>query len=191
MIPQDLHIHSQYSVGDGALVEQQTLELIARVRHAETIGISDHFECIIGAPLERYSKEVTGYGFVLGCEVSRIELVHEAADYDFEYYVYHCLNTDEGYDGLEVLLATNRPVIVAHPMMLGTNLNRVPRECLVEINNRYVWRDNYEAFFTPYLDKFRFVFSSDAHQPHWLNQNVARNVGEMLGVAEQILFPNR
>jgi hypothetical protein len=31
-------------------------------------------------------------------------------------------------------------VIVAHPTAFDTDLGRVPSECLIEINNRYVWK---------------------------------------------------
>jgi len=40
----------------------------------------------------------------------------------------------------------------------------------------------------PFTKRFRFVISSDAHQPHWLNQNVARYVAAELGVSETVLF---
>jgi hypothetical protein len=33
------------------------------------------------------------------------------------------------------------------------------------------------------------VIDSDAHQPHWLNQHVARRVAHKLGIAETLLFP--
>jgi hypothetical protein len=32
------------------------------------------------------------------------------------------------------------------------------------------------------------VISSDAHQPNWLNQTVARHVAAELGVREKLLF---
>lgn len=189
MIPQDLHIHTVFSNADSAVVQEQTLSMIARIRHAEIIGISDHFECLIGSAFSRYTEEVTGRGFILGCEVSGYDWTREAADHPFDYYIYHCRDDDRAYKGLSILIATGCPVIVAHPQMMGTDLSRVPRESLIEINNRYVWRNDFESFYAPFVDSFRFVFSSDAHQPHWLNQNVARMAGRLLGITEQILFP--
>jgi len=105
----------------------------------------------------------------------------------FEYYIYHCRDCPEDYRGIHFLLDTGKPVIVAHPMILDTDLSRVPGECLVEINNRYVWRGDFRAFFGPYLGSFRYVLSSDAHQPNWLNQSVARYAADALGVAETVL----
>jgi hypothetical protein len=37
-------------------------------------------------------------------------------------------------------------------------------------------------------DRFEFVVSSDAHQPNWINQTVARHVAARLGVRERLLF---
>jgi hypothetical protein len=71
---------------------------------------------------------------------------------------------------------------------LDTNLDRVPPQCLVEINNRYVWRCDWGRFYGPYVSRFEFVISSDAHQPNWINQTVARHVAERLGVRERLLF---
>jgi hypothetical protein len=79
-------------------------------------------------------------------------------------------------------------VIVAHPNALNTNLDRVPPECLVEINNRYIWRCDWRSYYGPFVDRFEFVMSSDAHQPNWLNQTVARYVATQLGVREKLLF---
>ena len=42
-VPQDLHIHTVYSVGDSAVVPEQTPSLIHNVGYAEIIGIADHF----------------------------------------------------------------------------------------------------------------------------------------------------
>jgi hypothetical protein len=38
------------------------------------------------------------------------------------------------------------------------------------------------------VNRFEFVISSDAHQPNWINQTVARHVAERLGVRERLLF---
>jgi len=35
---------------------------------------------------------------------------------------------------------------------------------------------------------FSFVIDSDAHQPHWLNQNIARYVARELEITETLLF---
>jgi hypothetical protein len=73
-------------------------------------------------------------------------------------------------------------------MFMGTNLDRLPPECLIEVNNRYVWRNDWRAKLGPYVNRFRFVIDSDAHQPNWLNQNVARYVARELGIKETLLF---
>ena len=79
-------------------------------------------------------------------------------------------------------------MIVAHPHAIGTRLARVPTACRVEINNRYIWRGDWRSYYAPHAQRFRFVLSSDAHQPNWLNQSVARHVAEQLGIAEDLLF---
>ena len=43
-------------------------------------------------------------------------------------------------------------------------------------------------FYGPYLDRFSFVLSSDAHQPNWLNQTIARHVANSLGIDEYEVF---
>ena len=185
---QDLHIHTVFSTGDGAIVQEQTVDLIASVRHAETIGISDHFEYIRGEEFESYSKAVRLHGFRLGTEVDGGKDASEAAGYPVEYYVYHCPDESRHYAGLDRLLETGKPVIVAHPLYMGTDLDRLPEDCFVEINNRYIWRSDYRSLLAPYTRRLSFVLSSDAHQPNWLNQNVARYVPSELGVSETLLF---
>jgi hypothetical protein len=86
------------------------------------------------------------------------------------------------------LLATRRPVITTHPNALATNLDRVSAECYVEINNRYIWRCDWHAFYGPYCGRFRLIISSDAHQPNRLGQSVARCAAAELGIEEQLLF---
>ena len=71
---------------------------------------------------------------------------------------------------------------------MGTNPDRLSSECFLEINNRYVWRNDWKSFYTPHLRRFRFVISSDAHQPNWLNQTVARYVAGELKVEETLVF---
>lgn len=186
-LPQDLHIHTTHSRLDSAVVPEQTVALVAAVHHAEVVGISDHLESV-GESFDLYAEEVRAHGLHVGTEVNGAEWVRLASHLPAEYYVYHCRDRDEDYRGAELLLATDRPVIVAHPMVLHTNLERIPPECLIEINNRYVWRDSWEEGLGPYVGRFRFIIGSDAHQPHWLNQAVARHVARELGIRETLLF---
>jgi histidinol phosphatase-like PHP family hydrolase len=186
-LPQDLHIHTTFSVGDSAVVKEQTLEFIHHFRHADLIGISDHFDRLADN-YEKYRYEVKKYGFRLGTEINYSDLVNDAINLDFEYFIYHCENRKSEYNAVEKLLATGKPIIIAHPMALETNLNRIPKECFVEINNRYVWRNNWQQIYAQFKNKFRFVISSDAHQPNWLNQHIARQVAQKLQITESIIF---
>lgn len=187
-VPQDLHIHTTFSRGDGAVVPEQTVELVARIAHARVIGISDHLEYVYDDfPL--YSRTVRQHRLKLGAEVNGAEWAGRAIGLLVDYYVYHCRDRAEDYRGAEALLATGRPVIIAHPQMLETNLDRVHPACLIEINNRYVWRDNGYHGLKPFAGRFSFVINSDAHQPHWLNQNAARFVARDLGIRETLVFP--
>jgi len=188
---QDLHIHTVYSTGDSSIEPQQTIPLIAELNHAEIRGISDHFEYLTGPVFEKYREEVHYYGFWCGCEVNDSVDAHEAVTYPFDYYIYHCRDRESEYRGAEKLLETGKPVIVSHPMAIGADLNKVPTGCLLEINNRYVWKNDYMAFFTPHLDRFSFTIGSDAHKPNWLNQIVARHAAAKLGIEETLLFPSR
>ena len=190
-VPQDLHVHTVFSHLDSAVAEAQTLDLIAAMRHARVIGISDHLDNLVERSVEEYIQAVRAHGFRIGIEACAPEWVEMAAGLPVEYYVYHCLDTDAGYAGAGHLLETGRPVIIAHPMVIGTNLDRVPPDCLVEINNRYVWQNDWRAKIGPHARRFRFVINSDAHQPHWLNQSVARYVARELGIQETLLFPER
>lgn len=186
-LPQDLHIHTTFSAYDSSVEPQQTLELIAAVGHAQTIGISDHFDHFY-MDFEAYRQKVQHYGFKLGTEIDGDPWVDEAAALPFDYYVYHCRDEKEEYQGLERLLATGKPVIVAHPMVFMTDMRRVPPEAFVEINNRYVWRSDWKSFYPPLQDTFRFVIGSDAHKPNWLNHQVARYVARELQITETLLF---
>lgn len=188
VLPQDLHIHTTFSNGDGAVLPEQTVAMVATVRHARVMGISDHLEFIYGRGFDTYRQEVRRHGLHVGVEVNGHDWIDDALSVDVEYYVYHCRDVAADYRGAERLLATGRPVIIAHPLVLDTNLARVPDTCLVEINNRYVWRSDWRAGLGPWVGRFRFVIGSDAHQPHWLNQNVARMVAAALGVRETVLF---
>jgi histidinol phosphatase-like PHP family hydrolase len=179
-IPQDLHIHTTFSRLDSAVVPEQTVALVAAVRHAEVMGISDHLESV-GEVFDTYADEVRAHGLHVGTEVNGAEWVPLASQLPAEYYVYHCRDRSEDYRGAEQLLGTGRPVIIAHPLVLHTNLERVPPACLIEINNRYVWRDSWQEGLGPYVGRFRFILGSDAHQPH-------RYVARELGVRETILF---
>ena len=166
---------------------EQTPELIARIGHAQVVGISDHFEHFADAAYDQYVERLRALDMLVGTEVDGAASVDFAASLAFDYYIYHCRDTAADYRGIDLLLATGRPVIIAHPNALGTDLARVPTACLLEINNRYVWRCDWKAFYGPYSDRFRFVLSSDAHQPHWLSQNVARRVAAELGIQEQAI----
>jgi len=188
-IPQDLHIHTVYSTGDSAVVPEQTVAFISRVAHARVVGISDHFEFLAGETFARYEAEVRAHNLRVGTEVNGAEWVKEAMMVNADYYIFHCLDRNEDYCGAEDLLSTGKPVIIAHPLVMGTDLYRVPTECFVEINNRYVWRHDWRSL-RAHVNRFKFVLGSDAHQPNWLNVSVARYVAEELGIRETILFPN-
>jgi hypothetical protein len=188
MLPQDLHIHTTWSTGDGAIVPEQTIALIARLRHAQVVGISDHLELIGEDRFDEYRRQVCAAGLKVGMEVNGHGWVRAATEVTCDYRIYHCFDRDADYAGLDWLVDTGAPVIVAHPNALDTDLNRVPPECLIEINNRYVWRCDWASFYGPFVDRFQFVIGSDAHQPNWLNQTVARYVAAELGVKEKLLF---
>ncbi len=189
LVPQDLHIHTTFSSDDGAVVPEQTVELVDRYRYAERMGISDHMEYVLGEQFDCYRRTLESHNFYVGTEVSGWSWVREALGLDANYYVYHCRDRAEDYRGAELLLSSGKPVIVAHPNALGTDLARVDPQCLIEINNRYVWRDDSWRELSGYRDRFRFVVGSDAHQPHWLNQTIARRVMAELGLTEALLFP--
>jgi len=183
--PQDLHIHTTYSSRDASVVPEQTPELVARVRHGRILGISDHFEHFAENDYAGYVAHIRSLNMLVGTEVDGADSVDAAAALAFDYYIYHCRDYSADYRGAERLLATGRPVIIAHPNALQTNLQRVPGDCLVELNNRYIWRCDWRAFYAPYRERFGFVISSDAHQPNWLSQAVARDVAAQLGIREQ------
>jgi histidinol phosphatase-like PHP family hydrolase len=185
--PQDLHIHTVFSRHDSSVVPEQTPELVARIAHARVMGISDHFEHFADHAYDRYVQRIRSLGLRVGTEVDGAGSVDFAASLAFDYYIYHCRDLAADYRGAERLLATGRPVIVAHPNALETDLNRVPTECLVEINNRYVWHCDWMAFYGPHRERFRFVVGSDAHQPNWLSQSVARRAATELGLREQAI----
>ncbi len=185
-LPQDLHIHTTFSRHDGAVAPEQTVQLVAAIAHARVMGISDHLESIVD-DFPTYAEAVRSHGFRVGTEVNGADWVGEAEAVEAQYYVYHCRNREKDYRGTERLLATGKPLIIAHPLILETDLNRVPPQCLIEINNRYVWRSNWETL-RPFTEMFSFVIDSDAHQPHWLNQNIARYVARELEITETLLF---
>ena len=188
MLPQDLHIHSTWSNGDASVVPEQTIDLIAELGHARVVGISDHFELVGEDSFEEYSREVRAAGFKVGMEIDGHRWVEAAMAVEADYRIYHCYDRDADYKALDRLVQMGQPVIVAHPHALATNLDRVPPEVLVEINNRYIWRCNWRSYYGPFVDRFEFVISSDAHQPNWVNQTVARYVATELGVCEKLLF---
>jgi histidinol phosphatase-like PHP family hydrolase len=188
MLLQDLHIHTTYSQSDSSVVPEQTIALVAAVQHARIVGISDHFENLVDGRFGIYEKEIRAADLKVGIEVDGHAWVDQAANYNVDYFIFHCRDRAADYRSLERLLATRRPVIIAHPNALDTDLNRVPGECLVEINNRYVWRSDWERFYGPFKDRFKFVLGSDAHQPNWLGQSVARHAANRLGVEEHLVF---
>lgn len=190
MFNQDLHIHTVFSHTDSSIVPEQTPELIAQVQHARVIGISDHWEALT-ANFEVYQQTLRQYGLYVGTEVDGGESVKEALKVHPDYYIYHCRDSEMDYKGVELLLTKQQPVIIAHPLMLETDLKRIPPECLIEINNRYVWRGFWKEKLKDAVSRFRFVLSSDAHQPNWLSQAVSGYVARELGVEETVLFePN-
>jgi histidinol phosphatase-like PHP family hydrolase len=186
--PQDLHIHTTFSTGDTAVAPQQTVELVARFRHARVMGISDHLDYVYGERFDEYQKTVRQFGFRVGVEVDGGVWAERALEVPVDYYLLHCYDLPDSYRCAERLVETGKPVIISHPLFLGTNLSRVPTGCLLEINNRYVWRSDWRQSFGDALKSFRFVIGSDAHQPHWLTQHVARAVARELGIQESLLF---
>ena len=188
-LPQDLHVHTVFSRGDGAVVPEQTVELVAGIRHARVLGISDHLE-YVGEQFAQYARTVRAHRLKLGLEVNGAEWVAAAEALPVDYYIYHCRDRAEDYRGAERLAATGRPAIIAHPQALQTDLQRVSPACLIEINNRYAWREQGWRALAPFVQRFRFVIGSDAHQPHWLNQTAARFIARELGVGETLLFEN-
>ena len=188
MLPQDLHIHTVFSSDDASIVPEQTVELIAAVKHAEVVGISDHFENLVDGKFELYAAEVKKADLKLGIELDGHPLVKEAAMYDVDYFIVHCRDNSADYRAMDSLNETGKPVIVAHPNIFNTNLNLVPENCLIEINNRYVWRNDWYRYYYPHVNRFKFVISSDAHQPNWLSQAVARHAARVLGVQEHLVF---
>jgi histidinol phosphatase-like PHP family hydrolase len=189
LIKQDLHIHTIFSAIDGAVVPQQTIEMVAFSKHAEITGISDHFEMFMPTRWVEYKTEVKKFGFLLGIEVNGHEKVNEALKFEFDYFVYHCWGHEpKDYEALTMLQNSGKPVVVAHPYATATDLQKIPEGSIVEINNRYVWRYDWKKYLSPYINKFRWVLSSDAHQPNWLNQQIAIRVAEELKITETILF---
>ena len=186
-IPQDLHIHTTFSRDDGAIVPEQTVEFVSRHRYAARTGVSDHLDYVAGEVFETYETALRRSSLYVGIEVNGAEWVQEAYALNVDYFVYHCRDRMRDYRGAELLLETEKPVIIAHPNILDTNLARVPPGCYLEINNRYIWRSPWNP--GPLRCAFGFVFSSDAHQPHWLNQNIARSAGREMAIEETLLFP--
>jgi histidinol phosphatase-like PHP family hydrolase len=188
-VPQDLHIHTIFSATDSQVVPQQTPETVAFASHAEIVGISDHFEHFMPHRYDEYCEAVKSFNFRVGTEVNGHASVPLAIQYEFDYYIYHCWgNVDADYEALNDLISTGKPTIVAHPYATETDLSHLPENCLVEINNRYIWRFDWKKLIAPYQNKFRWVIGSDAHQPHWLNQNYAQQVAREMGIRETILF---
>jgi histidinol phosphatase-like PHP family hydrolase len=188
MLQQDLHIHTTYSTGDDSIVREQTVALVAAVKHAIIVGISDHFEYLVNGNFEDYQKEIRQFGLKVGVEVDGHAWVDEATNYDVDYYILHCRDQNADYRSVDKLLATGKPVVIAHPNVFGTDLNRLPSECLIELNNRYIWRTDWMQYYSPFTNQFKFVISSDAHQPNWLSQAVAHYAAAQLKLEEHLVF---
>jgi hypothetical protein len=148
--------------------------------------MADHLDFVYGERFASYAKAVRRHGFLLGVEVDGASWVDTALEHEVDYYFYHCPDRKDHYRGLERLLDSGRPVVVSHPVMWGTDLKKVPDCAFLEINNRYIWRTAWRSRLEPFCRKFRFVLSSDAHEPSMLNQNVARRVGRELGIRETL-----
>jgi len=188
MLQQDLHIHTTYSTSDTSVVPEQTVALVAALKHARIVGISDHFENLGDGVFDHYVMEIRQAGLKVGVEVDGHSWVAEATGCGVDYYIFHCRDKGADYRSLDRLLATGKPVIVAHPNALCTDLSRVPAACLIEINNRYVWRTDWKQFYGPFKDRFKFVIGSDAHQPNWLGQAAAHFAAAQLGIKEHLVF---
>ena len=188
MLQQDLHIHTTFSTSDNSIVPEQTVSFVVAVKHARIMGISDHFECLVNGYFDMYEREIRQAGLKVGIEVDGHPWVDEATGFHVDYYIFHCRDQGADYRSLDKLLATGKPVIVAHPNTPNTNLKRVPLECLIEINNRYIWRTDWKQFYGPFKERFEFVLSSDAHQPNWLALNVAHYVAAQLKIKEHLVF---
>jgi histidinol phosphatase-like PHP family hydrolase len=191
-LKQDLHIHTIFSATDSQVVPEQTIENVAFLQHAEIVGISDHFEHFMPHRYHEYCDKVFLNKLLVGTEVNGHKSVAMALKYEFDYYIYHCWGHEpKDYPALKDLMGKGKPVIVAHPYATQTDLEKVPENALVEINNRYIWRFDWRNLIAPYKDKFRWVIGSDAHQPHWLNQNFAQKVAKEMGITECILFDEK
>jgi PHP family Zn ribbon phosphoesterase len=79
MLQQDLHIHTTYSTSNNSVVPEQTVALVAAVKHAIIVGISDHFECLVNGDFEGYEKEIRQAGLKVGVEVDGQSVAHYAA----------------------------------------------------------------------------------------------------------------
>jgi hypothetical protein len=151
------------------------------------LGCSDHLDSVL-RDFDGYARAVRAHGMHVGTEVGGAAYVSRALELPVEYYVYHCTDTAEDYRGAAALMATGKPLIIAHPQIFNTDPSRLPPGCLIEINNRYSWQRDGEPLFRACRGRFGFVISSDAHQPHWLTQSVARSIAERLEIAETLLF---
>jgi hypothetical protein len=104
MLQQDLHIHTTYSTGDDAVVPEQAVALVAAVKHAKVVGISDHFEYLMDGTFDAYAQEIIAAGLKVGLEVDGHASVIEATDYDVDYYIFHCRDGERDYRSLDRLL---------------------------------------------------------------------------------------
>jgi predicted metal-dependent phosphoesterase TrpH len=111
MLQQDLHIHTTFSTSDNSVVPEQTVSLVAAVKHAIIVGISDHFECLVNGSFEGYEKEIRQVGLKVGVEVDGHPWVDEATNYDVDYYIFHCRDQNADYCSIDKLLTTGNRCI--------------------------------------------------------------------------------
>ena len=89
------------------------------------------------------TKSVRRAGLWVGTEVNGAAWISAALDAPVDYYIVHCYDTDADYTGLERLLGTGRPVIVAqrqaqgrdgrHPVAQAVGGQRRPPRCETEV----------------------------------------------------------
>ena len=83
MQQQDLHIHTTYSANDSAVVPEQTVALVAAVKHAGIVGISDHFDSLVDGYFEEYEREIRQAGLNVGVEVDGHVHIRSTFDHSF------------------------------------------------------------------------------------------------------------
>ncbi len=120
MRTQDLHIHTTYSTTDHSVVPEQAVTLVAAVGHAQVVGISDHFECLVNGHFESYTREIRGAALKVGVEVDGHPWVDQAVTYPVDDFVFHCRDQQADYRSLDRLLATGKAVIDANRLQAAS-----------------------------------------------------------------------